>query len=225
MTALYIVLGIFAFFALLFWLPIQIYVWMPPDGALQYKLRYACFSLVDSTKEKKPKPEKQKKEEPPKEEKPPKKKKKGGGVVSAVLKFLGMEDIASIANAKKAISEKGVCGLLSDLASAVGAIFARIFKLLRKGVFKRFTLGIVVGDSDAADAAMTYGTVCGTVYPVLTMLDSAMKFKRRDVDIRCDFEREETQFSFDVQLNYRPWHFICFVFGMIWNYLKRSVKK
>lgn len=223
MTALYIVLGIFAFFALLFWLPLQIYVWMPPGGELQYKLRYAFFTLVDSTKEKKPKPEKTKKEAPPKEEKPPEK--KGGGAASAVLKFLGMEDIASIANAKRAISEKGVCGLLADLASAVGAIFARIFKLLRKGVFKRFTLGITVGDDDAADAAMTYGTVCGTVYPTLTMLDSVMKFKHRDVDIRCDFDSEETQFCFDVQLNYRPWHFICFVFGMIWNYLKRSVKK
>lgn len=224
MLALYIILGIIALFALLLALPLHIFVQYNAETGLQYRIKYAFLPIVDSTKEKKPKPEP--KDEKPKEEKKPKEKKKSSrSAVGTLLSFLGMNDIASIANAKNAVSEKGICQVLADLGSAVKAIFARIFGLLRKGVFYRFDLNIVVGDEDAADAAMNYGRICAIVYPTVTMLDSAMKFKQRSVSIRCDFDEEETQVIFDGQLSYRPWHFVCFVFGMIRNYIKRSVIK
>ena len=225
MLALYIILGIFGFLALILALPIQICLHYTEEDGFQFRLKYAWIPLVDSRKERPEKPKDEKKDSPETEEKKKKKeKKKGGSGAASLLGFLGLEDIASIANVKKALDEKGLIQMLADLAAAVRAIFARIFQLLGKGVFKHFTLRVVVGDEDAADAAMNYGTICSIIYPTITLLDSAMTFRRRTVDLRCDFSEEKTRISFDGQLNYRPWHFVCLLGGFIMNYLKRSVK-
>ncbi len=229
MVVLYIFLGIFALLGLILALPIQICLHYTQEDGFQFKLKFAWIPLVDSTKEKpeKQKPEpKEEKEEPKKKkkEKKDKSKKKGNSAASALLNFLGLGDIAGIANVKKALDQKGLLQMLSDLSVAVGKIFARIGQLMARGVFQHFTLRVVVGDEDAADAAMTYGRICSIIYPTVTLLDSAMTFRRRTVDLRCDFGEEQTTVIFDGQLNYRPWHFVLFLGGLIMNYLKRSVK-
>ena len=225
MVFLYILLGFFAFIGLILAMPLGIGLHYNREDGFQFKLTFAWIPLVDSTKEKPEKPEKAPKEQKEQTEKPKKeKKKKGNSAVSALLNFLGLGDIASIANAKKALDQKGLIEMLSDLSVAVGKIFARIGQLIARGVFRKFTLRVVVGDPDAADAAMNFGRICGIIYPTVTLLDSAMTFRQRTVDLRCDFEQEETSVEFDGQLNYRPWHFVLFLGGLIINYLKRSVK-
>lgn len=220
MTALWIILGIFAFFALLLALPLRIFLRYSPEDGLQYRVKYAFIPLADSQAPEKP--EKQKPEKAPEMQK---QKKSSGGAVRTLLSFLGLEDVSSAANAKRAIGEKGLVETLRGVTEAVGALLRRTGRLLRKGVFKKFDLSIVCGDDDPADAAARYGTLCAAVYPLLTMLDSTMKFKRRRVDIRCDFSQEGTQATFDGQLNYRPWHFVCFACGLFWQYLKNKTMK
>ncbi len=219
---LYILLGLAALILLLLILPIQIFLRYNREEGFRFRVKYAWIPLLDSTKEKEEPQEEKPKEKKPKGKK--KKKKKSGGAASSLLKFLGLEDIASIADAKKALDEKGLVQMLADVSAAVGAILARTGKLIGRGVFKRFTLRVVVGDEDAADAAMTYGRICGIIYPTITILDSLMTFRRRTVDLRCDFSQEHTIVTFDGQLNYRPWNFIQFLGGLILNYFKRSVK-
>lgn len=226
MIFLYILLGIFAFLGLILALPIHICMHYDQEGGFQFRLKFAWIPLVDSSKEVPVKPKKEKKEKKEPSEKDGKKKekqKRSSSGASSILGFLGLEDIASIANARKALDEKGLLLLLSDLRSAVGAIFARIGELLARGVFQVFTLRVTVGDTDAADCAINYGRYCAIIYPTITMLDSAMTFRKRTVDLRCDFAEESTSIYFDGQLRYRPWNFIQFLWGLIMNYLKRSV--
>ena len=220
MTALWIILGILAFFALLLALPLRIFLRYSPDDGLQYHVKYAFIPLADSQAPEKP--EKQKPEKTPETQK---QKKSSGGAVRTLLSFLGLEDVSSAANAKRAIEEKGLIGTLHGVTAAVGALLRRIGRLLKKGVFQKFDLCIVCGDDDPADAAARYGTVCAAVYSLLTMLDSTMKFRHRRVDVRCDFSQEGTQAMFDGQLNYRPWHFVCFACGLFWQYLKHKTMK
>lgn len=217
MTALWIILGIFAFFALLLALPLRIFLRYSPEDGLQYRVKYAFIPLADSQA-----PEKPEKQKP---EKASETQKKSSRAVRTLLSFLGLEDISSAANVRRAIGEKGLVETLRGVTAAVGALLRRIGRLLQKGVFKKFDLCIVCGDDDPADAAARYGTVCAAVYPLLTMLDSTMKFRRRKVDIRCDFSQEGTQATFDGQLNYRPWHFVCFACGLFWQYIKNKTMK
>lgn len=220
MTVVWILLGIFFFFALLLALPLRIFLRYSPDDGLQYRVKYAFIPLADSQAPEKP--EKQKPEKTPETQK---QNKSSGGAVRTLLSFLGLEDVSSAANAKRAIGEKGLIGTLHGVTAAVGALLRRIGRLLKKGVFQKFDLCIVCGDDDPADAAARYGTVCAAVYPLLTMLDSTMKFRHRRVDVRCDFSQEGTQAMFDGQLNYRPWHFVCFACGLFWQYLKHKTMK
>lgn len=221
MTVVWILLGILFFFALLLALPLRIFLRYTEENGLQYRVKYAFLPLADSEKPKKAEEVAAKKQKDTAE----KPKKVSGGAVQSLLSFLGLEDISSAANAKRAIDEKGLLEVLHGVTEAVGSLLKRTGRLLRKGVFKRFDLRIVCGDGDPADAALRYGTLCAAVYPLLTLLDSAMKCKRRKVDIRCDFDAEGMQASFDGQLNYRPWHFVCFVCGLLWRYLQSKIRK
>ena len=221
MTVVWILLGILFFFALLLALPLRIFLRYTGETGLQYRVKYAFFPLADSEKPKKAEEVAAKKQKDPAE----KPKKASGGAVQSMLSFLGLEDISSAANAKRAIDEKGLLEVLHGVTEAVSSLLKRTGRLLRKGVFKRFDLRIICGDGDPADAALRYGTLCAAVYPLLTLLDSAIKMKRRKVDIRCDFDAEGMQVSFDGQLNYRPWHFVCFVCGLLWRYLKSRIMK
>lgn len=220
MTALWIILGIVAFFALLLALPVRIFLSYNEENGLQYRVKYAVFPLTDSEKSEKaeaaPKRQKSTAEKP---------KKVSGGAAQSLLSFLGLEEISSAANAKRAIDEKGLPETLHGVTEALGSLLRRTGRLFKKGVFKKFDLRIVCGDGDPADAAMRYGTVCAAVYPLLTLLDSTMKLKRRKVDIRCDFDSDGIQASFEGQVNYRPWHFVCFACGLFWRYLKSKTMK
>lgn len=219
MTALWVILGILAFFVLLFALPVRIFLNYTPEGGLRYRVKYAFLTLADSEKSDVPK------KQPSAEKAAKEKKPTSGGAVQSFLSFLGLADISSAANAKKAIGEKGLSEVLRGVTEAVASLLRRIGRLLKKGVFKKFDLHIVSGDGDPAEAALHYGTLCAAVYPLITLLDSAMKFKRRTVDIRCDYDSAGTQADFDGQLNYRPWHFLCFACGLLWRYVKQNFKK
>lgn len=227
MLALWIILGILALIVLLLALPLRIFLKYTPESGLQYRIKYCFLTLTDSEKNKKsPEKDKKKGSEQKKSKKGKKDKSKSGqSAVSFLLSFLGLDDVSSAAKAKEAISNNGLLETIGSVFSAVKNLFSRISGLIKKGVFRKFDLRVTVGDSDAADAALRYGTICAAVYPLLTLLDSSMKFRSRNVDIRCDYTQETTAAQFDGQLYYRPCHILGFAFGLIWRYLKQVLKK
>lgn len=218
MIALWIVLGLIVLIWLLLATPLRIFLTFA-DNELSYRVKYGALTIFDSDKqeketESKPPPQSSKKKAPEK-----------SGTVGRLLNFLGLSEISSVANVKHSISANGVVGTIRAALDAVRSLFRRIFRLIRKGVFKKFDLKIAVGDADAADAALRYGQICALIFPMMTFLENTMCFKNRSIDICCDDTLEETQISFNGQLNYRPWHFVCFAAGLFWNYIKTTSKK
>lgn len=225
MIAVWILLGIAALLALALLLPLRTRLHFDAETGLHYRVYYAFVPLYDSDRPA-PRPRKRPKTQPAKAGKPAKRKPRSDrGAVRSLLELLGLEDLRSIAAAKRALSEKGLLGLLSDLNAAVGSLLSATFGMLRKAVFRQFSLQIVVGDDDAADAAMRYGRVCAAVYPLLTLLDGTFRFRQRRVDLRCDFDAEETAVRLDALIHLRPWYLLCYLFRLIGNYLKRSAAK
>ena len=218
MLALWIILGILALLALLLVLPLRIYLKYDADGGLRYRVKYLFLTLADSETPEKP-------EQPVKKAAEAEKKRSGSGMAAKLLSFLGLEDVSSAANAKKALKEKGLAETIRGVFCAVKALFSRISRLVCHGEFRRFDLRIVVGDTDCADAAMSYGELCAAVYPLLAFLESKLKFRRRNVDLRCDFSAESTEAVFEGQLNYRPVYFLGFLLGLVGQYLRQDKKK
>ena len=219
MTVLWIILGFVAFFALLLALPLRIFLSFTEETGLQYRVKYAVFPIADSKKPEKPAANKKQRRIVAKS------KKALGSAARSLRSFPGLEDVSSAANFKRAIAEKGLLETLRGVTETVRSLLQQTGQLFKKGVFKKFELHIVCGGSDPAEAATQYGAVCAAVYPLLTLLDSAMKCKHRKVDIRCDFDTEEIRASFEGQVNYRPWHFVCFVCGLLWRYIKSKNMK
>lgn len=222
MLALYIVLAIIALIVLLLALPLRIDLRYTPEEGFLFRVKYLFLTLTDSAKEKKPKPPK-----PSAGKKKPvaQKKKSDGAATEKLLDFLGLKDVSSRLSFRRAVGEKGLLETLRGVSEAVKDVFSRIGRLVKKSVFRRFDLKITVGDSDAADAAFQYGAVCAAVYPLLTLLDGAMKFKKRSVDVGCDFTQDGTAAAFDGQLIYRPIHIVGFLLGMLGRYIRQRARK
>lgn len=222
MLALYIILAVVALIVLLLALPLRIDLRYTPAQGFRFRVRYLFLTLADSSKEKpvkRPKP-------PAGKKKPAAQKKKSDGkATEKLLELLGLKDVSSKINFRRAVDQKGLLETFRGVSSAVSALFLRIGRLVKKSVFKRFDLRITVGDEDAADAAFHYGEVCAAVYPLLTLLDSTMKFKKRSIDVGCDFAQDSITASFDGQLNYRPIHIVGFLLWLLGRYIRQSAGK
>lgn len=213
MVVVWILLGIVALFWLLLTTPVRIFLTYDKD--LHYKLKYGPFSLYDSAKPSKPKKKKNALASKGKSAS-----KKKSSTTKILLDFLGLTEISSIANFKYSVKKCGIVGTLQAVGAAVGRLYSATSGLIRKGRFKKFDLKIVVGDTDSGDAALLYGQVCAIAFPLFSFLEKAMRFKEQKVDIRCDYELEETSAFFRGRLDYRPWHFLCFFWRLFINYLK-----
>lgn len=200
MIALWIILGIFALIALLLSLKLRVFLVYLPDGRLDIYVKYLFFTFRAS--------------EEPNEE-----------LTQMVFSVLGLRDIGSVANAKHAINSKGVSTTLNELLGVLKTLLSRVWWLLKRGVFKQFNLRIVVGEEDAADAAYGYGLVCSAVYPLVGLLDCAFRFRRRSIDVRCDFDAETTSVDFLAQFNIRLWPILRALIYVIRENVKRTLDR
>lgn len=199
MLALWIILGIFALIALLLSLKLRVFLVYKDDGRLDIYAKYLFFTFRAS--------------EEPNEE-----------LVQQIFSILGLRDIGSVANARHAIDSKGVSTTLNELCAVLKTLLDRVWWLLRRGVFKQFNLRIAVAEPDAADAAYGYGLVCAAAYPLLGMLDAALRFKKRSIDIHCDFEKEATAVDFLAQFNIRLWPILRALIHVIRENVKRTLE-
>ncbi len=174
MTALYIILGIIAFFVLL--LSVHFHVKVEYTDYIYLSVRWLFIKLdilplKDKPKKKKEKKEKPVKEDKKEEEKPKeeKKDKKGENPIITTIKNMGYD---------------GVMEILSNLGKALSGMFRRIFKSF---AIQNFDINLTVGKGDAAATAVEYGKTCNKVYPVCGLICSTMKVKTYSVNVSPDF--------------------------------------
>lgn len=207
--------GILALLLLLFWLPIQCKACFEEE--LFLRVRYAFVSirvLPAKEKEEKPKPEKKAKKKKPqkeqngkKEEKPPAEQEPG---VREKLKEI--------------IRYQGVSGFLSLLGDLAKIAAGTLKKLAAKIVVKQFDLLLVVGGEDAAETAVTYGKVCGVVYPAVGTILSACKCRRYGVTVCPDFDASESRVKFSITAQIRPMYLLGYAVAALFQLVKRLLQ-
>lgn len=218
MVFLWILLGIFALLALLLVTPLRIFL-RYSGGALSYRVKYGIIPILGSEKSEKTRKKTKKPKESKESTQSAAEKKKSGGV-GALMELLGLPQLRSAASAKNAVKKDGILETIRAVFAAIRSLFGRIGRLMKKGVFKRFDLTIRVADEDPAEAALRYGQICAAAYPLLHFLENILRFRKRSVEILCDDELSQTQVEFSAQLNYRLWHILRFLCGLLWNYIK-----
>lgn len=189
MTALYIILGIIAFFIILLSVKVVVTVHYEDEVELSVGWLFLKVNILPSHDEKKPKKEKKPKEEKPKEEseiiKEPKKKKQDNMFVR-FYRNRGVE---------------GVVQLLKDAAKAVGGMFKRIGRAF---LFEELYISMTVGKGDSAQTAIKYGETCSAAFPAMGLIVSTMRVKKYNLEINPDFICGKSSARLHTKVSVRP---------------------
>jgi len=207
MTALYIIAGCLAFFAVLLIAPIHLKIRYNDDGLL-VRVRYLVIPLtLFPFKEKKPKkPRKSKKIKPAKKERAPKSKHGGLG------KRLG-----------QMFKDDGITGILSLLSEMAKIAAAASRKMMASVVIDRLDVAIIAASDNAADTAVQYGRICAALYPAVAAVESFIRVRRRNIIVSPDFLREDGAAAIDIAVHVRVWRLVWvgiyagvrFIFGFL----------
>lgn len=217
MTALYVILGIIAFFVILLSIKFAVTVHYEGDVAVSIKWLFIKINILPKH-EKKPKKEKKKKEkkkkdtkeEEPKQEdekiKEPKKK-KGDNMFVRFYKNRGVD---------------GVVQLLKDAVAALGGMFGRIGRAF---TFEELYIALKVGGKDSADTAIKYGEICAGAFPAMGLFVNKARVKKYSIDITPDFIFNQTEARLHTQISLRPIKLINAVFVLVFELLFKVVFK
>lgn len=211
MTALYIILGIIAFFVILLSVKFTVTVHYENDVAVSVKWLFLKFDILPKKeKEKKPKKEKKKIEEKPKEESEvipePKKKKKD----NMFVRFYNNRGVS------------GVVQLLKDAAKALGGMFKRIGRAF---LFEELIISLKVGAGDSAETAIKYGKTCSAAFPAMGLIVNTMRVKKYNLEINPDFIYGKNEARLHTKISVRPIKLINAVIVLAFELLFKVVIK
>ena len=128
-----------------------------------FKVRFLFFKIVNYDSENKSSKSKKEKKKPNKKEK------------------------TLVDSLKEYASSKNKRELFFEIIEYLKIVLSKFKKLLSKTRFKKAVLDLTVATEDAADTAILYGKVCSAVYPIISILDTAMKFDPKRISVKTDF--------------------------------------
>ena len=212
MTALYVILGIIAFFVIILSVKFVVTVHYEDDVAVSVSWLFLKFNILPKKeKEKKPEKEKKKKEDTaePKAEneivKEPKKKKD-----NMFVRFYRNRGVS------------GVVQLLKDAVKALGGMFRRIGRAF---IFEELFIYLKVGTSDSAETAIKYGKVCSAAFPAMGFIVNNMRVKNYSIDINPDFVYGTNEAKLHTKISFRPVTLINAVIILVFELLFKVVIK
>lgn len=118
-----------------------------------------------------------------------------------------LKNASGISRLEKKPSEEskeddGLLETVKDNLSLITDLLKELLNLFKRCKTKTFKLKIICADENAADAAISYGECCAVVYPILGYLHSIINIRKRGkkIDISCDYNGSEGEFSFETVL-------------------------
>lgn len=119
------------------------------------------------------------------------------------------------------LSEKlGFGGAVSELFVFLKTVLSKIRHSLKHVKINRLVLDISVATENAAKTAVTYGTVCTAVYPVIALLEDCTTVKFKQVSLRADFNAAKPFFSGSGTVSLAPIHIIIAAVAVFNEYKK-----
>lgn len=210
MTALYIILGIIAFFLILLSVKVAVTVHYEDDVTVSLKWLFLKFDILPKH-EKKPKKEKKKKEK--------EKEKKENEIVSEPKKKKNDNMFVRFYHNR---GVEGVVQLLKDAAKALGGMFKRIGRAF---LFEELFIALTVGAGDSAETAIKYGKTCSAAFPAMGFIVNNMRVKKYSIDISPDFIYGNNAAKLHTRISVRPISLINAIIIVLFELLFKVVIK
>ena len=112
----------------------------------------------------------------------------------------------------------GFAGAVREIFGFAGQVLKKIKKRLKHFFIKKVCVNIVIAGDDAAQTAVEYGAVCGSVYPVLAFLESTAVISLKKINISSDFYSGNSDFSFSLDAGARVIFLIMTLFDIFSEY-------
>lgn len=118
----------------------------------------------------------------------------------------------------------GFAGAVREIFSFAGQVLKKIKKRLKNFFIKKVCVDIIVAGENAAQTAIEYGTICGSVYPVLAFLESAAGISLKKINISSDFYSGNSDFAFSLDAGARVIFLIMTLFDIFSEYNKFKMR-
>lgn len=112
---------------------------------------------------------------------------------------------------KEYASSKNKRELFFEIIEYLKIVLSKFKKLLSKTRFRKAVLDLTVATEDAADTAILYGKVCSAVYPIISILDTAMKFDPKRISVKTDFASNKMKLYLSGIIKIRLIHILGFL--------------
>lgn len=112
---------------------------------------------------------------------------------------------------------------IGKIVSLVIDIIKQVTSLVKHCKLQKLHVFYVSAGDDPGEVAINYGIACSAIYPITGILFSAVNVKDRgvDVDVRCDFNSNESIFEFQGEISVKIYYLLIAVV----KFLKEQVKK
>jgi len=104
---------------------------------------------------------------------------------------------------------------LENLTQVLNSAKEPVKKLIRKTRVTNLRIKFIIGGDDAAATAINYGLQSALVSGLLAWLDEAVILEVKEVSIKADFTREETERRFKCRVKIRVFTALVCLFGYI----------
>ncbi|MEG0693853.1 MAG: DUF2953 domain-containing protein [Oscillospiraceae bacterium] len=200
MIALWIVLSILLFVAVLLCFSITIYIKITDEvtilvGAFGYK---QSIVFADEVEKKAKKPKKKKKE-------------------------TKIDDATKKVSEKKA-NEKSLSQTLDFAITLIKSIVPSSVQMLKHIRITNLNLSMTVACEEADQTALAYGGVSASIYTLLGVLDNTFKLKVKLVDITPDFVSGEAKYDISFKVKLRFIHIVRASIGIIFKIIVNTMK-
>ncbi len=197
MVILYILGGLLLLIGLILLLPIGLK--LSYDGEFKYKIKVAFISFSFDKKE----------------EKRIDKKIEKSAVKDAEKEKSFFEKLKA---------KRGFTGAVKELFGFVKVCLEPLKRFLRFLRIYDIRLSVSVVGEDAASTAVDYGIACSGIYPTLSFLEGFTDLKYKRIDIKADFEAQQSNFAFSLKIKSNIIFILIFAIRIFGEYKKFSVR-
>lgn len=106
------------------------------------------------------------------------------------------------------VREKGAVDAVTTVLQLVSRLLSRIGRLFSHCTLDRFCFSAEIGEGDPAKTAMTYGTLCTVVYPVVGVINGTLPIKKQEVSLNACYDEERLDIRFSAVVRVRLLHVV-----------------
>ena len=224
MLALYIIGGIFLFFALILSLKATITIAYHDDVALTVRVLFIKLRILPKKEEKKgPHSMTAKDAQKIKKKLRKKQQKKADAKQKKAEKKAAKKEQPKEEKKKKSLSD--ILDIIVLIRKLLAKVVKTFFGHLRIDI-ARIKIRVAMGD--AATTALAYGVISQSInllFPTLEKIKNFSTPKARDIDVSADFAGEDTEIDVKISVSLRVWHLFHVAFAALFTAIKHFVKK